>query len=90
MDKCIDKRGRDYLADIFTQISNAMGCDCPKSAISLVQEMMKEMSLNNPESQNRDEDLKVLSTSVNAIRLKNNPIEIDIKAAKILYSSILL
>ena len=38
-------------------------------------EMMFEMELAKPESSNRDEDLNVLSTSVNPVRLKNNPVK---------------
>lgn len=89
MDKCIDRRGQEYLYDIFTKIAKAMGCDTPEMAIVVFREMMREMELNNPVAVDREEELTVLSTSVNPVRLKNNPIQIDQKTATLLYNSIL-
>jgi Alcohol dehydrogenase, class IV len=87
-DRCIDKRGVDYLEHIIMEITSAMGCNNPIDAITLFERMMKEMEMSNPVSDNREEDLKVLSTSVNPVRLKNNPVGIDEKEAYMLYSSI--
>ena len=89
MDKCIDVRGQEYLSDIFNQIAKAMGCDSPKEAIGLFQEMMKDLDLKNPVAGDRDEELNVLSTSVNPVRLKNNPIKLSSKAIYQLYQSII-
>lgn len=88
LDRCIDTRGMDYLENIFKEISSAMGCNSPLDAISLVEKMMKDMELTNPFSNNRETDLEVLSTSVNPVRLKNNPVGIDEKDAYMLYNSI--
>ena len=89
MDKCIDQRGQDYLDGIFNHISHAMGCDTPKQAISTFREMMIEMELRNPVAGNIEEELKELSTSVNPIRLKNNPIGISEQVAVSIYNIIL-
>ena len=89
MDKCIDVRGQEYLASIFDQIANAMGCNSPQQAIGVFREMMKEMELKNPVAGNREEELKVLSTSVNPVRLKNNPVQIDSETSSMLYSIII-
>ena len=89
IDKCIDKRGRKYLIGIFAEISTAMGCADPADAIRSFREIMKDMDLNNPVSVNREEDLKVLSTSVNPVRLKNNPIKLDSDVIYQLYNIIL-
>lgn len=88
MDKCIDKRGKEYLVGIFTKISKAMGCNTPERAIALFRLMLLDMELKNPVTVNRKEELEVLSTSVNPIRLKNNPIGIDESVALALYSLI--
>ncbi len=88
MDKCIDSRGQDYLAGIFTLISKAMGCVKPLEAIAQFRQMMSDMELNNPVAGNREEELESLSTSVNPVRLKNNPIGIDETEAYKLYSII--
>ena len=88
MDKCIDSRGQDYMAGIFNQIAQAMGCDSPQQAIGVFREMMKEMVLKNPVAVDRKEELNVLSTSVNPVRLKNNPVYLDIKTIEDLYNRI--
>lgn len=88
MDKCIDIRGQEYLANIFKQIATAMGCDTPQLAISLFQDMMNAMELENPDAVNRDDELKMLSTSVNPVRLKNNPVQLD-QDIKKLYEKII-
>ncbi len=88
MDKCIDVRGQDYLSDIFNQIARAMGCNTPKLAISTFRQMMVEVELVNPGSENKEEDLIILSTSVNPVRLKNNPVKLSEETIKYLYSII--
>lgn len=89
MDKCIDTRGQEYLADVFNKISHAMGSGSPQRSIGVFYEMMAEMNLKNPVAGNREEELDVLSTSVNPVRLKNNPVSIDSATARCLYSLIL-
>ena len=89
MDKCIDVRGQEYLNGIFNQIAQAMGCGTPFEAITLFRQMMVDMDLKNPVSENREDALFVLSTSVNPVRLKNNPVIISSEEARFLYSSIL-
>lgn len=88
MNKCIDKRGKAYLSDIFNKISSAMGCKNAEHSIIVFREKMKEMELGNPLSENRDEDLAVLSTSVNPVRLKNNPVAIETDVIRDLYKQI--
>ena len=89
MDKCIDKRGQDYLNVIFNDISKTMGVENPTGAITLFRNMMKQMELQKPVSDNRNSDLIVLSYSVNSVRLKNNPIELDIESISLLYNAII-
>lgn len=88
-DHCIDSRGTDYLMEIFKDISASMGCHTPEEAIKLFEEMMEAMGLKNPFAGNREEELEILSTSVNPVRLKNNPIQIGQVVAKYIYNSIL-
>ena len=89
MDKCFDCRGQEYLAGIFGQISHAMGCEDPKLAIAGFRQMMKEMDLRNPGTENREEEVEVLSHSVNPVRLKNNPIALEKSTISALYDKIL-
>ncbi len=88
MDKCIDTRGQEYLSGIFALISKAMGCEIPEQAIAVFRQMMKEMELKNPIAGNKEEEFNVLSTSVNPVRLKNNPVELDRITIKLLYEII--
>lgn len=90
MDKCLDKRGQDYLNGVFNDITHTMGADTPKKAVALFREMMKEMELSNPmaDYSHRYSDLDVLSSSVNPVRLKNNPIELGKATIRSLYETI--
>lgn len=88
MDKCIDSRGQKYLAGIFNEIAQAMGCKTPTEAIAKFRQMIEEMELKNPVADNREDELEILSTSVNPVRLKNNPVEIDEGTARKVYDKI--
>ena len=92
MDKCIDKRGQDYLNGIFNEIAKSMGAENPTDAISVFRAMMKEIELPNPVSKQsrRSTDLDVLSTSVNPVRLNNNPVILDVQDIYKLYNLIIL
>lgn len=90
MDKCIDSRGPEYLAGIFEQIANAMDCEIPAKAVSLYRKMMVEMELGNPNTEIRDKEIELLSTSVNPIRLNNNPVFLDKTAIDSLYNIIVI
>lgn len=87
-DKCIDARGSAYLNDIFTCISRSLGVQTPKEAIQLFRQMMKDMELAHPVANEREQELVTLSSSVNPIRLKNNPVGLDVETIKGLYEGI--
>ena len=89
MDKCIDDRGQEYLAGIFDQIAKAMGCETSSNAIAQFLQMMTEMNLGNPVAGNREDELDMLATSVNPIRLKNNPVVLSKDIILSLYGMIL-
>lgn len=85
---CLDRRGQKYLVGIFDSIANAMGCDTPTEAIAIFRQVMVEMELKNPVSEIKEEELEVLSNSVNPVRLKNNPVELDKETIRRLYEII--
>lgn len=87
-EKCIDSRGQEYLRGIFNKIAKAMGCNTPVEAIALFCQMMVEMELKNPVAVNREKELEVLSTSVNPVRLKNNPVALEQESITTIYSTI--
>ena len=88
-DLCIDKRGKDYLERIFHQIAQSMNVTTPQDAISCFRKMMKEMSLANPVSTNKEQEVDILSHSVNPVRLKNNPVRLDEETIRCLYLGII-
>ena len=53
------------------------------------EELFKELQLDYPHSDNREKDLDILTDSVNAERLGNNPAAIDKKAIRDMYECIL-
>lgn len=88
MDKCLDSRGSNYLNGIFEDIAHAMSANTIQDAINNFRVMMDEMQMQNPFSENREHDLNTLSTSVNPVRLKNNPVELDEDTIRFLYEII--
>lgn len=90
MDKCLDKRGNEYLDGIFNNIANAMGANTPSEAIAIFRDMMLQMELSNPISEHLPSDILHLTLSVNPIRLKNNPVGLDEEVIKFLYEMIIV
>lgn len=89
MDKCIDSRGQEYLKRIFDQIAHTMRCNDASDAIKLLGVMMKEMELGAPFSKCKAIDLQLLTSSVNSVRLNNNPIKLLEADIKMLYDVII-
>ena len=87
--KCIDSRGQDYLKQIFENISSSLGYNHSMAAITGIDNMLSQINLLPPVSINREEDITILSTSVNPIRLKNNPVLLNEAAIRTLYNSII-
>lgn len=87
-EKCIDSRDTDYLANVFSDIAKSIGGDTPVEAIDLFVSLLQEMDIQDPIGTDRETELKILSESVNPIRLKNNPIEFDFEAINSLYEKI--
>ena len=90
VEKCIDSRGPVYLLQIFKDIAAAMGCDDSHEARDLFFSMLQDMELSSPvsETAQRSSDIAILTSSVNPIRLKNNPVELDSLTIYQLYEDI--
>lgn len=85
---CVDSRGVEYMTDVFNKIAHSMGVESAKEAVVLFRNMMTELQLENPVADNRMEELTVLASSVNPIRLKNNPVELNSQILRALYDRI--
>lgn len=83
---CVDPRGKDYLWDVFHRIAKSMGQENPESAIAFFRKLLKELEIYEPSIS--DEELKILSDSVNPTRLKNNPVALRREEIPLLYKRI--
>ena len=75
-----EKRGEEYLKMIFYNISVTLGSDSPINAISFFYSFLKDLEIEAPLIS--EKELQILISSVNTVRLGNNPlsfIEEDIK-----------
>ena len=88
MNLCKDSRGASYLSAVFGDISRAMGCQTIAETISSFRQMMAEMELEKPVSSDFDADIRLLANSVNQVRLKNNPVELDSQGINTIYTII--
>ena len=88
VDNCSDYRGSIYLYDVFKKIAEIMGCEEPMEAVQLYQNLLCNLNLKIPDVKN-NRDFQILKTSVNPIRLKNNPIRLDIETIDNLYHQLL-
>lgn len=84
---CVDPRGEGYLEGIFSAIAVSMGCKNQWEAVTVYRNLLNELSLTSPKVKQADFD--VLKYSVNAVRLKNNPIALSPEAVDYLYHEIL-
>ena len=89
IEKCIDRRGQVYINEIFRQISQTMGYTNPIDAIAIFRKMLQELEMGNPVSKKRASDIRLLSSSVNPVRLKNNPVELSETDIKQIYDIII-
>ncbi len=86
---CSDKRGQEYLKDTFTDIAKSFGAENTEGAIKIFKNILEKYELNDPVSQDKAQDLKLLADGVNVSRLKNNPVSLSYEAIYGLYDSIL-
>lgn len=85
-DQCVDARGKEYLDGIFAELGNMMGDKDAFSGAEKFKEIMKSLEMPIPHASSAD--FSALKLSVNPVRLKNNPIELDIGTIDNLYHKI--
>ena len=84
---CIDARGEAYLKGVFRELADAMGCGTPEAAAGKLEEIFAKLAFEVPKA--TEEQYRELRTSVNPVRLKNHPIELDEETIDRLYREIL-
>ena len=88
INQCIDPRGQQYLKQVFEDIAKGMGCSNANEAILRFEELLKVMDLQHPTSAQRSEDLALLASSVNPVRLKNNPVLLGEEGIREVYEEV--
>ena len=87
LDKCIDPRGKDYLASVMDNIAEAFGFPEPKLVCAYLDELYKRLNMSTPSA--NEAEYMLLTSSVNVDRLKNHPIALDRDTIDSLYHKIL-
>lgn len=88
--ECVDARGIEYLSELFLTIASEMGCNSATDAVGRFYMMLDSLGLKSTVKATGEDDLMTLSNSVNPVRLKNNPVELDGVAIKSIYSNIIV
>lgn len=89
-ERCIDARGQEYMQGVFADIAHAMGCATPLEAVQKFEAMMAMMDMRRPALTQREADLDMLVSSVNPVRLKNNPVRLDEEAIRGIYELVIM
>lgn len=88
-EECADPRGKHYVTKVLELIALSMRCNTPREAILSFRTMMADMELGKPRTNQYRDDIAVLASSVNPLRLKNNPYVLNEVAMMDLYAKIL-
>ena len=86
-DRCVDPRGREHLAKTLDEIGRAMGCTNAEAGAEKLLRVFTELELEIPAA--ADAQFAELRTSVNPVRLKNHPVNLDAETIDLLYHQIL-
>lgn len=89
-EKCIDPRGREHLEFVFGWLGQIMQCDSAYKGLMMFRAIMFGLDMPSFKSKNIEEDLDILSKSVNPERLKNNPVGLDDEVIRMIYSRIII
>lgn len=89
LNECIDERGIEYLNGLFLTIASEMGCNTAIDAVDRFSMMLESLGLMRTVKAISEDDLMVLSNSVNPVRLRNNPIGLKFDAIMTIYSNII-
>lgn len=86
--RCIDSRGGDYLEQMFVELACALDTSDVKEAVDVYDMFLNSLELEMPNIV-EESHINILKRSVNLVRLKNNPIELDEEILEELYRQIL-
>lgn len=85
---CSDSRGTAYLSQMFKELARCMGAETPEAAAEKFKSFADGLTLERPTAHS-ESDFEILKKSVNPVRLKNNPVRLDVDAIDTIYHQIL-
>lgn len=88
-EQCVDPRGKEHMAFIFEWLGRIMECDSDNKGLMMFRSMLHSLEMALPQSKDYEAELATLATSVNPVRLKNNPVLLDEEAIRYIYGRIL-
>jgi len=80
-DDCIDGRGAEYLKHTLSDISEI-------ASLEWFKQLMTDLEMEYPASENKEADVNLLTESVNPVRLKNNPVALESNVLHEMYERI--
>lgn len=86
-DECIDARGEEHLQKVFKKLCELFYVDEPQQAVYRFFRILQFLEMPFPTLKN-PEDMETLVSSVNPVRLKNNPVALDRKAITEIYTHV--
>lgn len=87
---CVGTGAPARLEQTFAEIAKALGCSSPRAAVEWFKCLLARLGMEQPRTAEREQVIEALSTSVNPVRLKNNPVPLSQEAINQLYHQIVL
>ncbi len=84
---CIDKRGKEWLENIFETLDELFYVDKHHQSVYRFFRLLKYLGIEFPKLK-EENDIESLASSVNVERLKNNPVKLEKEALLEIYSNI--
>ena len=83
IEKCVDIRGKESLETTFKKITKLFKCENIEDGENYIRELLSKLDLYNVNINN--DDIDILTKSVNLVRLKNNPIKLETEDIRNIY-----
>ncbi|MCH5316897.1 MAG: phosphonoacetaldehyde reductase [Eubacterium sp.] len=86
-DTCIDPRGEAYVCGMLKELSTLFGCESAEQGAEKFQKLLDSLDLPKPKA--GENDIEILTKSVDPAKLKSNPVSLNENVIKELYKSII-
>ena len=87
MDECIDKRGKAYMEDMFDRLGKIIGGSNAVEGAQIFRHIVESLQLDIPTAS--EADIQLLKSSVNPVRLKNNPVLLSVDGIEQMYRKLM-